>query len=65
MTDVAVYRLTLALLAAATAILFLLSLTVGPAAIAFAESLRALFSSGNDAVILIMRRFGFRGQFSA
>lgn len=49
------YRLTLLLLVAATVILFILSLTVGPAAIAFADSMRALFSDSGDAVALVMQ----------
>lgn len=49
------YRLTVAVLAAATLLLFLLSLTVGPAAIAFGDSILALFSDKSDAIALIMR----------
>lgn len=49
------YPLLLALLAAATVALFLLSLTVGPAGIAFLESMKALVSDKADGVALIMR----------
>ncbi|MGS1094481.1 FecCD family ABC transporter permease [Aquamicrobium terrae] len=49
------YPLLLTLLAAATLALFLLSLTVGPAGIAFADSMKALFSDKADGVALIMR----------
>jgi iron complex transport system permease protein len=45
----------IAVLAAATLVLFVLSLTVGPAGIAFGDSIAALFSSKADAVALIMR----------
>ena len=55
MSPSARYRLTLFLLVAATAILFMLSLTVGPAAIAFADGMRALFSDSGDAVALVMQ----------
>ncbi len=55
MSDRGRYRLTLGLLAIATLLLFLLSLTVGPAAIAFADSMRALFSGSGDAIALVMR----------
>ena len=55
MNDSARYRLVLVVLGAATVILFLLSLTIGPAAIAFADSLSALFSDKADAIALIMR----------
>jgi len=55
MSPSARYRLTLFLLVAATAILFVLSLTVGPAAIAFADGMRALFSDSGDAVALVMQ----------
>jgi len=49
------YRVLIAVLAAATLVLFVLSLTVGPAGIAFGDSIAALFSSKADAVALIMR----------
>lgn len=49
------YRLLLGILAIATAVLFTLSLTVGPAAIAFGDSFVALFSDKGDAIALIMR----------
>jgi iron complex transport system permease protein len=55
MSDIARYRLVLALLGLATLVLFLLSLTVGPAAIAFGASVKALFSSRGDAIALIMQ----------
>ncbi|MBN9254771.1 MULTISPECIES: iron ABC transporter permease [unclassified Mesorhizobium] len=55
MTDTARYRVVLAILAAATVVLFLLSLTVGPAAIGLGDSLSALFSDKRDAIALIMR----------
>ncbi|PSJ57313.1 FecCD family ABC transporter permease [Pseudaminobacter soli (ex Li et al. 2025)] len=45
MIETARYRLLLGLLAAAAIILFVLSLTVGPAAIGFGESIAALFDS--------------------
>jgi iron complex transport system permease protein len=54
-SDLARYRLVLVLLALATAILFLLSLTVGPAAIGFGDSLSALFSDKRDVIALIMQ----------
>lgn len=49
------YPLLIALLAVLTLALFLLSLTIGPAGIAFAESMKALFSDKADGVALIMR----------
>lgn len=55
MTDTARYRLVLAILALATVLLLLVSLTVGPAAISFGDSLSALFSDKRDAIALIMR----------
>jgi iron complex transport system permease protein len=55
MSNTARYRLVLAVLGAATALFFLLSLTVGPAAVAFGDSLAALFSDERDAIALIMR----------
>lgn len=55
MSDTAQYRLVLAALGAAAALLFLLSLTVGPAAVAFGDSLAALFSDKRDALALIMQ----------
>lgn len=55
MSDSARYRLVLVFLGLATVALFLLSLTVGPAAIAFGESLSALLSDKGDAIALIMR----------
>jgi len=50
------YRLLLAGLTVLTIILFLLSLTVGPAAIGFADSIAALFSAKADAIALIMQQ---------
>jgi iron complex transport system permease protein len=55
MSDSARYRLVLVLLGLATVALFLLSLTVGPATIAFGDSLSALLSDKGDAIALIMR----------
>ncbi|KQZ29524.1 ABC transporter permease [Mesorhizobium sp. Root552] len=55
MTGNSSYRLLIVLLVAATLVLFVLSLTVGPAGIAFGDSIAALFSSKADAVALIMR----------
>jgi len=55
MSEAKRYHLTVSALAAATLALFLLSLTVGPAAIAFGDSIAALFSDKSDAIALIMR----------
>jgi iron complex transport system permease protein len=55
MSETARYRLLLIVLAAATFILFLLSLTVGPAALGFIDSIAALFSSKAGAIALIMQ----------
>ncbi len=55
MTANSSYRLLIVLLSAATLVLFLLSLTVGPAAIGFGDSMAALFSDKADGVALIMR----------
>lgn len=55
MTDTARYRALLAVLSLLVAVLFVLSLTVGPAAIAFGDSIKALFSGKADAIALIMR----------
>ena len=55
MTDTARYRTLLAVLGLLVAVLFMLSLTVGPAAIAFCDSIKALFSGKADAIALIMR----------
>jgi iron complex transport system permease protein len=49
------YHVLMALLGSGVAALFVLSLTVGPAAVAFGDSLRALFSDKADAVALIMQ----------
>lgn len=55
MTETQRYRLVLTALAIATAILFVLSLTVGPAALGFGDSVAALFSDKAGAIELIMR----------
>lgn len=55
MSDDRRYHVLMALLGSGVATLFVLSLTVGPAAIAFGDSLRALFSDKADAVALIMQ----------
>ncbi|MCO5081129.1 MAG: iron ABC transporter permease [Rhizobiaceae bacterium] len=55
MSDDRRYHVLMALLGAGAALLLVLSLTVGPAAIAFGDSLRALFSEKADAVALIMQ----------
>ncbi|QIG47072.1 iron ABC transporter permease [Nordella sp. HKS 07] len=55
MNDVQRYRLALTVLGFLTMILFILSLTVGPAAIAFIDSIAALFSEKGDAIALIMQ----------
>ena len=55
MSDDRRYHVLMALLGSGVAALFVLSLTVGPAAIAFGDSLRALFSDKADAVALIMQ----------
>lgn len=55
MSDGFRYRLVLAVLVATTAVLFLLSLTVGPAAIGFGDSIAALFSDERGALALIMQ----------
>ncbi len=55
MTDIGRYRLVMAALALAVLLLFLLSLTVGPAAISFGDGIKALFSDQRDAIALIMR----------
>lgn len=55
MTDTARYRILLTVLGVLVALLFVLSLTVGPAAIAFGDSVKALFSGEGDAIALIMR----------
>ncbi|WP_439501943.1 FecCD family ABC transporter permease [Aminobacter ciceronei] len=49
------YRLVLAVLAILATILFLLSLTVGPAGLGFGHSIAALFSDKAGAIELIMR----------
>lgn len=55
MTAIGRFRLLIALLGALTAVLFTLSLTVGPAGIAFRDSISALFGGDADAIALIMR----------
>lgn len=55
MSELARYRLVLSLLGLAVVILFLLSLTVGPAAIGLSDSVAALFSDKRDAISLIMQ----------
>ena len=55
MSDTARLRLVLALLGVLTLALFFLSLTVGPAAVAFGDSMWALVSGKADAMALIMR----------
>lgn len=55
MSDDTRYRLVLTALVIITATLVLLSLTVGPAAIALSDSLRALFSDKADAIAMIMQ----------
>ncbi len=55
MTDIARYRTLLAVLGLLVGTLFVLSLTVGPAAIAFSDSIKALLSDKGDAIALIMR----------
>jgi iron complex transport system permease protein len=49
------YALLLGFLALIVAILFVLSLTIGPAAVAFSDSIAALFSTKRDAIALIMQ----------
>ncbi len=55
MSGSARYRLVLALLGSVTALLFVLSLATGPAAIALGEGLAALFSGDGAEMTLIMR----------
>lgn len=55
MSDTARFRLVLGLLGALTLALFFLSLTVGPAAVTFGDSIRALFSDKADTMALIMQ----------
>ena len=55
MSDIMRYRLVLIVLGGLTLVLFALSLTVGPAAIAFSDSIAALFSDKGDAIALIMQ----------
>jgi iron complex transport system permease protein len=55
MSDGGRYRLLLGVLGLVTLALFCLSLTVGPAAVAFGESMRALFSGSGGPIALIMQ----------
>lgn len=55
MSDISRYRLVLAVLAILATILFLLSLTAGPAGLGFGHSIAALFSDKAGAIELIMR----------
>ena len=55
MNETARYRLVLLLLALAALVLFLLSLVTGPAAIGFADGMKALFSGEAAEMTLIMR----------
>jgi iron complex transport system permease protein len=55
MSDVLRFRLVLATLGVVTLVLFCLSLAVGPAAVAFGDSVRALFSARGDTIALIMQ----------
>jgi iron complex transport system permease protein len=55
MSDTSRYRLVLAVLGLMAVLLFLLSLTVGPAALGFSDSIAALFSDQAGAIELIMR----------
>ncbi|QOF74648.1 iron ABC transporter permease (plasmid) [Aminobacter sp. SR38] len=55
MSDMSRYRLVFAVLAILATILFLLSLTVGPAGLGFGDSIAALFSDKAGAIELIMR----------
>ncbi|MBN9237667.1 MULTISPECIES: FecCD family ABC transporter permease [Phyllobacteriaceae] len=55
MSETTRYRALLAALTVLVVLLFMLSLTVGPAAIAFGDSMRALFSDKADEIVLIMR----------
>ncbi|MGP3695949.1 FecCD family ABC transporter permease [Rhodobacter sp. NSM] len=49
------YALLLLLLSLAVALLFMISLLVGPAALGFGESLQALLAGRGEAVVLVMR----------
>jgi iron complex transport system permease protein len=55
MRDRSRYRLVASVLGLATVALFILSLTVGPAGIAFGDSIAALFSAKRDGIALIMQ----------
>lgn len=55
MMAVSHYRTALLVLSGVTLCLFLLSLTLGPADVAFTESVRALFGDGDDLLVLVMQ----------
>ncbi|WP_411032767.1 FecCD family ABC transporter permease [Shinella sp. BYT-45] len=55
MTTRSRYAATLAILAAAALVLFAFSLTVGPANVTLADSLRALFGGGEELLVLVMQ----------
>lgn len=55
MTTRSHYRATLAALTVATVLLFVLSLTIGPADIGVLDSLRALFGDGETLLVLVMQ----------
>lgn len=55
MSDSARYRIVLALLSAATAALFVLSLVIGPAGLGISDALASLYSGGDEGIGLIMR----------
>ena len=55
MSDSGRYRIVLALLSAATAALFVLSLVVGPAGLGISDALASLYSGGDVGLGLIMR----------
>lgn len=49
------YHTTLTVLAAVTLVLFLLSLTIGPADVGFFDALQALFGGGEDLLVLVIQ----------
>jgi iron complex transport system permease protein len=49
------YHTTLTVLATVTLVLFLLSLTIGPADVGFFDALQALFGGGEDLLVLVMQ----------
>lgn len=55
MSDSGRYRIVLALLSAATAALFVLSLVIGPAGFGISDALASLYSGGDEGMGLIMR----------